>query len=287
MSLIYAHKIKGKVRILSDTKIYVDPNYRQQLEHELTKEEAENIVNYGMIKTIIYRENITISSAGHIDVFNELLKRLDEGNLNGINDILNESLLVHKKHNSNTDFIITTDTKIYCIRNNVIEKSEMAWIGDSDAFNKFQELRLSSSPKTITVINGKEQYEEIDEYSPVNDSFEYIINEHLFDKVGGMLIICSYIDGKFQYNECYATYSGYDLKQVLDPGKEIMFEHNVEDGGFSYFAFNLDNYYAMNIEQKDKYLVYKPGYSNENYKYLSLAFFLDENQINNILIPSR
>ena len=72
MSLIYAHKIKGKVRILSDTKIYVDPNYRQQLEHELTKEEAENIVNYGMIKTIIYRENITISSAGHIDVFNEL-----------------------------------------------------------------------------------------------------------------------------------------------------------------------------------------------------------------------
>lgn len=286
MSLIYAHKIKGKVRILSDTKIYVDPNYRQQLEHELTKEEAENIIKYGMIKTVIHRENITISSAGHIEVFNELLKQLNEKNLNNVNDILDQSLSVHKKHNSNTDFIVTTDTEIYCIRNNAIEKSEIAWIGDLDAFNKFQELRLTSPQKTITVINGREKCEEIDEYAPIDDSFKYIINEHLFDKVGGMLITCSYIDGKFQYNECYVTYSGYDLKQVLDSEKEIIFEHNVEDGGFSYFAFNLDNYYAMNIEQKDKYLVYKPGYSNENYKYLALAFFMDENQINNILKTS-
>ena len=76
MSLIYAHKINGKVRVLSDTKIYVDPNYKQQLEHELTKEESLNIIKYGMIKTVIYRENITISSAGHIEVFNKLLQQI-------------------------------------------------------------------------------------------------------------------------------------------------------------------------------------------------------------------
>lgn len=286
MSLIYAHKINGKVRVLSDTKIYVDPNYKQQLEHELTKEESVNIIKYGMIKTVIYRENITISSAGHIEVFNKLLQQINERKMSDVDDILNEALSVHNKHNSNTDFIVTTDTKIYCIRNNTIEKSEIAWIGDSDAFNKFQELRLSSPQKTITVITEEETYEETDEYSPVDDSFKYIINEHLFDKVGGMLIICSYMDGKFQYNECYATYSGYNSKQVLDQEKEIIFEHNIEDGGFSYFAFNLDNYYAMNIEQNEKYLVYKPGYSNENYNYLALAFFMDESQINNILISS-
>ena len=277
MSFIYAHKISGKVRVLSDTKIYVGPNYKQQLEHKLKMPEVHNIIKFGMIKTVIYKNNIAISSAGHIEVFNELLKELYENNLDNIDNILDIALTIHNEHNNNTDFIITTDNDIYSIKNNKIEKSETAWIGDSDAFNKFQELKLTTPQKTITVITEDENYEENDEYSRVDDSFKYIVNERLFETVGGIPIICFYANDKFQYEECYSVSTGYNFKQVLKHGEPIVFQHNVEDGGFSYYAFNLDNNYAMDIDQSDKYLVYMPGYSNEIYKYLSLPIFINKN----------
>lgn len=279
MSLIYAHKANEKVRVLSDTKIYVDPDYKQQLEHSLTEEEMKCIIKYGMIKTVIYKNSITISSAGNIEVFNELLKRLHESDLENVDDILNITLTIHNNHHNNTDFIITTDKDIYCIKSSMIEKVENAWIGDSDAFNKFQELRLTAPRKTMTVITENGNFEEPDEYSSIYDAFKNIVKENLFEKVGGMAISCAYSrdSNKFSYDECFAIYTGYNYKRNLKPGESLVFEASVEDGGFSYYGFNMDKYYAMDIIQSDKYLVYKPGYSNGNYKYLLLPTFINKN----------
>ena len=113
MSLIYAYKINKNVRILSDTKVCVNPNQQLQLELALAREEYNNIIKYGMIKTIIYRYNITISSAGHLEVFNECLKTLEKRSVNDIQDILNTILAIHKFYHNNTDFIITTDVSIF------------------------------------------------------------------------------------------------------------------------------------------------------------------------------
>ena len=148
------------------------------------------------------------------------------------------------------------------MKNGMIEKRENAYIGDSDAFNKFQELHLTykDKNKTIIVIDKNEMHEEPDIYPSIEDSFSYIIDSNMFDTVGGMKIECSSIDGKFQYSERYSIHTGYSFRQVLMPGEGLIFKTN-------------NNYYAMHFEQIDKYIVHKPGYSNENYKYLSLPVF--------------
>ena len=73
MSFIYAHKIKNTIRILSDTKPTIASSDILRLKKRFTKEEYNNFKKYGFIKTIIYRPNITISSAGDVEHFNEFL----------------------------------------------------------------------------------------------------------------------------------------------------------------------------------------------------------------------
>lgn len=272
MSFIYAHKIDNKIRILSDTKITISPDKISWF----SKDEYERIYNYGMIKTVIYKSDITISSAGNIEDFNELLEILNEKKSDELEKIICEAISIHNKYRRATDFIITDKNTIYIVKNGKCESALTAWIGDSDAFKKFQELKLTYPPSTITCISEEGIYEVEDLISSIDHSFQTIIDDKTFDTVGGAVVRCIYNQGKYEFLGSYATYSGFNFRQKLLPGESLVFEHNVEDGGFSYYAFNYNKYYTVYIEQSGKYLMYMPGYSNKYFKNLSLPQFLNE-----------
>ncbi|MDE5539647.1 MAG: hypothetical protein K2J20_04095, partial [Bacilli bacterium] len=67
MSLIYAYKTKSGISVLSDTKATIESNHLSILKHLLTEEEYGYYLKLGVIKTIIYKCNITISSAGYLE----------------------------------------------------------------------------------------------------------------------------------------------------------------------------------------------------------------------------
>ena len=116
MSFIYAHKLKNTIRILSDTKPTIASNDILRLKKRFTKEEYDNFIKYGFIKTIIYRPNITISSAGDVEHFNEFLKFLYDNNIDDIKIITSEAFNLNFKYNGDTDFIITTEKDIYEVK---------------------------------------------------------------------------------------------------------------------------------------------------------------------------
>lgn len=272
MSFIYAHKFDNKIRILSDTKITISPDKISWY----SKDEYESIDKYGMIKTIIYKPDITISSAGNIEDFNELLENLNEKKIDELEKIIFESLSVHEKYKGATDFIITDKNTIYTVKNGKVEASLTAWIGDKDAFDKFQELKLTSPLMTVTCIDEAGMYDEEDLISPIDNSFEKIIKDKSFDTIGGSMVRCMFDQGKYRFLESYGSYTGFNFEQVLLPGEGIIFETNVENGGFSYLVFNHEKYYAVSIEQSKKKIIYMPGYSNKYLKNLSLAHFIDD-----------
>ena len=280
MSLIYAHKVDNKVRVLSDTKVSVHPDDLDRLKKDLNANEYNNIIVYGMLKTIIYKNKYTLSFAGNFEPFNKLLLLLFNNNIDSFESIVNNAFLIHKGCSFKTDFIITSGSTIYCIKDGFCNMVEYCWIGNEDAYNKLHLMSLAYPSKTITVFDSKGRTHEIpDDYSLIDQSFKQIINDDLFDDVGGLLVMCSFNGTIFNYSEEYSFSSGFKYKQVLKDGDGISFTCDVDDGGFSYQSFNLNNWFVIHIDQNDKCVVYKPGYSHYDYCNLYLPFIMSKEEL--------
>jgi hypothetical protein len=278
MSFIYAYNDKNKITILSDTKVSIDDDDKLRLEKQLTKEECSNITNFGMVKTVIYKSDITVSSAGELKDFNELLGLLFEKNINNIEDILNEGLNINKKYKGQTDFIITTTDKIYEIKNGEIAEQNTAWIGDVQAFSKFQkELHSMDTPK-ITVVNNGEATEELYPIGKISEAFTKVVNDTSIKTVDGLVVTCTF-EKEYYFLGKYRVYTGFNYQQTLFPGEKVIFTNEVEDGGLSYYIPDCKKYYTVLINQTNKSLVFRPGYSNKDYKYLSLATWVPRDNI--------
>lgn len=279
MSLIYAYKTKSGISVLSDTKATIESNHLSILKKLLTEEEYGYYLKLGVIKTIIYKCNITISSAGYLEHFNELLANLYEKSILDFKYIVNEALYIHNKYNHDTNFIITSENSIFEIKNGIAKEVLNSWIGDYEAFSKFQELRLNSKQPDIVFIDETSVEDKEDAYydSTIYDSFEYIVKNRIFNTVGGFIVKCTLIDGKYIFLGSYGIFSGFDFKQKLLPNEGVVFSNNIEDGGFSYYVYDSDKYYTVYLEQVNKYILYKPGYSDKMYKFLSLPQIVDKN----------
>ena len=94
MSFIYAHKFKDTIKILSDTKPTIADKDILRLQKRFTKEEYDTFIKYGLLKTIIYRPNITISFAGNVEHFNEFLKFLCDNNIDDVKIITIVEILI-------------------------------------------------------------------------------------------------------------------------------------------------------------------------------------------------
>lgn len=276
MSLIYAHKTFFGTRVLSDTKPSIDANDIDRLKKRFTKEEFNNFIKYGVVKTVIYKPNITISSAGMLEHFNKLLGYLETNNITNIEDILKAATDIHNRYDKDTDFIITTEYDIYEIKDGKYEKVEFSWIGDSDAFSRFQEQKSnfafderSCSTKDFT----KEEIDAFKEKDKIDFAFQKVIDDETIDSVGGILVICYTVKSdnyEYWFESKYATFSGFNYKQILKPGNGIIFSHEISDGGFEYFVLESKTNFSIYLNQVKLGIAYDKGYSDSEYCNLML-----------------
>ncbi|MBP3800050.1 MAG: hypothetical protein ILA19_03605 [Bacilli bacterium] len=279
MSLIYAHKTHFGIRVLSDTKPSVHPDDLDRLKNRFTVEEYNNFMKYGVVKTVIYKPNITISSAGMLEHFNKLLEYLETNNIIEVEDILKTATDIHNRYNKDTDFVITTERDIYEIKNGKYEKVEFSWIGDIDAFSKFQEQKLQYVIDERKYSNDfpKEDIEALKEHDRIKYAFQKVVDDKNIDSVGGFITICAISNcenSEYEFLSRIGIFSGYDSKQVLNPGDNIIFFHKVYDGGFQYQILDSKSKFLIYLEQTKLGIVYKNGYSDNEYKNLSLPFLV-------------
>lgn len=279
MSLIYAHKTYFGIRVLSDTKPSVHPDDLDRLKNRFTVEEYNNFMKYGVVKTVIYKPNITISSAGMLEHFNKLLEYLETNNIIEVEDILKAATDIHNRYNKDTDFVITTERDIYEIKNGKYEKVEFSWIGDIDAFSKFQEQKLQYvvDDRRYSADFPKEDIESLKEQDRIDDAFQKVIDNKNIDSVGGFITICAISNrdnSEYEFLSKIGIFSGYDSKQILNQGDNIIFFHKVYDGGFQYQVLDSRSNFLIYLGQIKIGIVYKKGYSDNEYKNLSLPFLV-------------
>lgn len=275
MSLIYAHKTYFGIRVLSDTKPSVHPDDLDRLKNRFTVEEYNNFMKYGVVKTVIYKPNITISSAGMLEHFNKLLEYLETNNIIEVEDILKAATDIHNRYNKDIDFVITTEHDIYEIKNGKYEKVEFSWIGDIDAFSKFQEQKLQYvvDDRRYSADFPKEDIEALKKQDKIDFAFQKVIDDETIDSVGGILVICYTVKSdnyEYWFESKYATFSGFNYKQILKPGDEIIFSHEISDGGFEYFILESKTNFSIYLNQVKLGIAYDKGYSDSEYCNLML-----------------
>jgi hypothetical protein len=278
MSFIYAHKLKNTIRILSDTKPTITSNDIARLKKRFDDDEYKNFIKYGFIKTIIYRPNITISSAGDVEHFNEFLRFLYDNNIDDVKLIISKAFELNFKYNGDTDFIITTEKDIYEVTEKGAKNVSFSWIGDKDAFNEFNKLKDNNIHNEIYYTEEvSENTRKLDmELCLIDDAFESLISNKKVNTVGGFVVRCIYEDEKYKFLGAYISTSV--KSQVVKSGDVIKFDSSKEDGGFTFMSFESCNYYYGYFSQIDKYIVYKTGYTDDNYRYISMPYIVDSKE---------
>ena len=274
MSYIYAHKVKDTIRILSDTKPTIANNDLLKLEKRFTKEEYCNFIKYGFIKTVIYKSDLTISSAGDVEHFNEYLRFLYKNDIDDIKIIINEAFNFCFKYNGDTDFIITTEKDIYEVTERGVKNVPFSWIGDEDANIEFNKFKENNVPDEIYYIGeASEEIRKLDkERNLIDKAFESLINNKKINTVGGFVVRCIY-EEKYKFLVPYISTS--EKPQILESGKGLIFDSTKEDGGFTFMPLESSQYYCGYFKQIDKYIIYRSGYKDEKYKYISMPYIVD------------
>ena len=278
MSFIYAHKFRNTIKILSDTKPTIASNDMLRLQKRFSKKEYDNFIKYGFIKTIIYRPNITISSAGDVEHFNEFLKFLYDNNIDDVKTITTEAFNLNSKYNGDTDFIITTEKDIYEVTEKGVKIVSSSWIGDENAFMEFNKFKDYNIPNEIYYTEEiPEDTRKLDmEIILIDDAFNSLISNTKINTVGGFVVRCIYENKKYQFLGSYISTSV--KSQIINLGEGIIFDSSKEDGGFTFMSFESCNYYYGYFNQIDKYIVYKPGYTDDNYRYISMPHIVDSEE---------
>lgn len=278
MSFIYAYKFKNTIKILSDTKPTITSNDISRLQKRFTKEEYENFVKFGFIKTVIYKSNITISSAGDVEHFNEFLEYLYENNIDDIKIITSKAFELNFKYDGDTDFIITTEKDIYEITEKGVRNVSFSWIGDEDANIEFNRFMKNHKPREIYYIGevSEDTRKSDQEMILIYDAFKSLISNPKINTVGGFAVKCTYEDNRYKFLGTYVSTS--EKKQVIQPGEAITFDSSKEEGGFTFMSQESYKYYYGYFSQIDKYIVYKQGYTDANYKYISMPYIVDSEE---------
>lgn len=282
MSFIYAHKFENKIKILSDTKPTIEDKEISRLEKRFTNKECKLFLKYGFVKTVIYKPNITISSAGDVEHFNELLEILYNNDIDDIKIILNKALNINFRYNGDTDFIITTEKDIYEIKGKGIRKVIYSWIGDESAYIKFKEYQDNNVPKEIYYTEEvSENIRKNDmEMCFIEDAFKSLIDNEKVKTVGGFVVRCIYDKEKYEFLAPYVSTSC--AQQIVKSGEKVKFDTSIDKGGFTFIPLENCEYYSAYLRQIDKYIVYRPGYTDDNYSYISMPHIYSSKEYYNL-----
>lgn len=237
LSLIIAKKVNNNIYILGDTR--------------LTKYDKKEPVTKGVIKSLIVNSQLCVSFAGRIDYAISAVKELLSIKKYEEEYLIELFLKHHNCSNRETDFIVALGRphiKIITIKDGNKTYGNNAWIGDYDAFNKFQgyftrQLNLTPLPQNVMNIqvNEMSHYDESEMYSKMFNSLNEVNNDVAIQYVGDFIAPIIYDQEGFHFAD-YTNIITHPLDFSLIPlGSAIPFG-NVEQGGYSIsFTKSLHN----------------------------------------------
>ena len=225
MSFVYAETKNNTLDIYCDTKIGLD-NFAGAT---FSLEQAELIRKYGIVKTVLICPELAISFAGNnIYLASKLFKRLSEKKIFSTQEVVDMAYDTHVAGKKNdVEFIVASceygKLSLQCIKEcEVYSDCKFAWIGSPVAHSEFQKFRNFNNEGKAS---DRTQMAFLDVVRGCSDS-----------SVGGFCIEAGYnsIERCMGYRNC-KTFQNSNFKvQVVQPGEEVCFYMNSEDGGFSF-----------------------------------------------------
>lgn len=271
MSFIYARNLKNKVYVFADSKLSVTPKDEAQLIKILGKKSYINIRTLGVIKNVIIDEKICIASAGVLEDFNAILKKIDLNKNYDVHEICKYALDIHLKKDMRTDFIIAlsdcNNSKLFEIKNGEVNEVQSSWLGSYECFKKFQIIKHDDEVVgKLTGYMDEEMKAEFSEETIDSYAFKETVNAKIDETVGGYIIECFGKNGEFRYNEQISTYT--EKAHPVSSDGIVKIYDNVFDGGYTYHVFQSKTNYMIYISQLEKGIIYEPHIEDKNYDYL-------------------
>lgn len=250
MSFIFAEKDKCCTKIYSDTKVTFDE--QSKLNWGVNTRNAMG--EYGIIKTIIVRDNCCISFAGNdIRLAHKLFQEIIDLKNFSENQLLDRALNIHlSAQPDDIEFIICTaddndETHIACIKDGEIRKNCIsAWIGSRMAFLKLQELRMHELSEGRQPNTGM--------------LFSWALSECEDESVGTfeILTIFSSVEHSFYYTERFETM--VCRNQIVKPGGTIRLYGGAEEGAYTIYQHWSNEEVRLDILQADLSILFTRKY---------------------------
>lgn len=270
MSLIVARKDGHKIGIVSDTKLTY-PNHETKNLKTSPKD--------GVVKTVILSENLCVSFAGEIEPAELALKEIN--NSTDTNSILHLLEKYHHLSKGETEFIFCIgkpDLTMYEIKNGIVQESNQSWIGDKDAFDKFQksiiapptneqrqgkdeptlkDTKTNQPSITITEMNLTfEVSQNSSILSKLSSAMDNVIENDSISSVGGFKVNVIY-DNKFIYNGYIKNYR--QNVTMTGIGSQVIGHGTAQDGSYSINFIGCSSDYksvALHVSQGNFGIVY-------------------------------
>ena len=250
MSFVFAEKNEDCTMIYSDTKVTFD----EQSKLNWGENTRNAMGTYGIIKSIIVRDNCCVSFAGNdIRLAHKLLQELRYLGEFSEDQLLDCALKIHLSTNPNDiEFIICTaddndETHIACIKEGKLTPNCInAWIGSEVAFRKMQELRMPE------LSDGRQ---------PDTDRlFGRTLMECKDETVGifEILTIFSPIQHGFFYTERLQMVLGRD--QIIHPGEAVKLHGSAEEGAYTIHQYWSNEEVRLDIVQADLSVLFTRKY---------------------------
>ena len=182
---------------------------------------AENI-----IKTEVLSENLCIAFAGSAENAQQALTEIQAASIGSLGSI--RSLAAKLSRQMNLDFLIGWDAEnpeLVTVKNGSHKVTKVGWIGDHDAFRKFQKVRLGQGTDDSGIwrvfSNFKETANGIDE---VIAPLKAVISDSEITSVAGFVTAITNNAGRFDYVP-YAEL--YMSSNSAFPGMPVLTEENI------------------------------------------------------------
>lgn len=258
MSFVYAEKTPNEDHKNDTLNIYCDTKIIHTSTVGATfpdKTERDLIGKYGIIKSTIICPEFCISFAGNNILFaGKLFNQLKELQTFERNNVVEIAYNIHKSVSDKNDieFIISSfennKLQIDCIKNRkTYIDCQNAWIGSIMAHEHFQKIRVNNTNDNKTAA-----------YEKTHFAFGETVTGCGDDSVGGFPIKVTYnhTESSFAFAYYYKIFDSLK-KQLVMPGKEVIFNTSTEDGGYSFEIQPISIYEVLiNIEQINFSIVY-------------------------------
>lgn len=268
MTLVIARRLSRGVRVLSDLRVSHPEMRRNGLPH-------------GVLKTVVLNPNVCACFAGSVGLGAHAIAELatNAGHLTA-EQVVVALRLAHERSIERSEFLVAQahPPRLWKISNGHVGDDEAAaWIGDFDAFERFQELfhgpALSFRPPPEFDPTGSHA-----EASQLMDAFRLVIADDQIESVGDARVVASADEDGFRYLPYMEIDNGLDPPSfTVGPGEEASLLR-VGTAAIGAFAYSLltpvdagVGLVAVHVLQAALGFIYYPAASTDAIVYSSVT----------------